>query len=157
MHRVIQDGLEEYLSGTVAGPRKAQMEAHLAACSACREELRAFEDLNSLFVAFRPVDVPEISPGFYARLSANLEAEREQRSASVWALFFEPAFARRVAFACLLMLATLGSFLVTREAELTAGPSPEMVLALDEESTLADGAVPVDARDRMLVTLVSYR
>lgn len=77
-----------------------------------------------------------------------------RRAAPSFASFFalDFAFGRRVAFASLLTLAIVGSYLITRETEFPGGPSPEAVMA-QQNSPSFDSA---PARDNMLVTLTAY-
>ena len=74
-------------------------------------------------------------------------------SPSVAALFgMDFALGRRLAFASLLTLAVLGSYLVTSETGYPGGPSPEAVMA-EQDSPTFDAA---PGRDNMLVTLTAY-
>jgi len=70
--------------------------------------------------------------------------------ASLFRLNF--VFGRRLAFASLVILAVLGSYLVTRESEYTSGPSPETVMAEQNSPTFDSGT----AHDNMLVTMTAY-
>src|SRR5579864_6895744 len=125
MHQVILDRLEEYLAGT---PSSREFTAHLESCPECRTEVSEMQELSSAFQALRAA--PEIAPaaGFYARLSQRVE---QQRSRSFTSLFWlDPVFGRRVAFASVMILAVLGSYLITRETEYSAGPpNPEVIMA----------------------------
>ncbi|MBK9168078.1 MAG: zf-HC2 domain-containing protein [Bryobacterales bacterium] len=154
MHQVIIDRLEEYLSQELDTTQAREFEAHLKVCPACRAEVEAMRTQSGLFASFRmpAEELPLPPPGFYARLSDRLEIEDR----SVWTLFFQPAFAKRLAFACLVMLAVLGSFLVSYETEMAAVPSPEMVLVADEETWMNSPAHEL-ARDQMLVRLASFQ
>ena len=62
------------------------------------------------------------------------------------------AFGRRLVFTCLLTLAVLGSYLVTRETGEPAIQSPEMIMA-QQDSPSFDS---VQAHEAMLATLTSY-
>jgi hypothetical protein len=62
------------------------------------------------------------------------------------------AFGRRLVFACLLTLAVLGSYLVSRETGSPAGPSPEAIMAQQESPAFETAPAP----DNMLVTLTTY-
>jgi hypothetical protein len=94
-------------------------------------------------------DVEPVAPplGFYAQVTQRIEAQRPR---SIWSLFWlEPAFGKRVAFASLMTLAILGTYLVSHETEYSAGPSsPEVIMAQQ-----ATGENP----DTMLATLASYQ
>ena len=152
MHQVIQDGLEDFLVGASSGEARARIQAHLASCQACRRELDQMRELSGLFRSLRSEAAVTPAPGFYARVAGRIE---DQERSSIWMALLEPAFARRIAFASLVLLAMLGSLMVSRETEYYAEtPTPEMVLAVDNE--MPDLARD-PARDRMLVTLASYK
>ncbi len=154
MHRIIQDGLEEYLAGRA--PR--DLEVHLNNCAECRLELEEFGSVSSLLrQVFETPDV-EVAPtgSFYARVAQNVaETVEARKTASPWAFFsIDAAFGRRVAFGSLLALALMGSFLISRESDavIDLQPGPEALIAQHEP-------VPPDAtvdRDRMMMTLASY-
>ncbi len=147
MHSLIEDGLEDFLAGTVCRDR-ARIEAHLKECAQCRNEVDAMKEMSALFVTLRSDDPPVPAPGFYARVSNRIE---QDRPVSFWAGLLEPVFGKRMALASLLVLATLGTVLVSRETgEYVTGPSPEMVMAVEK-----DAPVSID-RDQMLYTLVSH-
>jgi len=157
MHAVVMSSLEEYLSGTLEPAGQREIEAHLSTCPMCREEIRSMRDVSQLFVSLRSNDSLQSdeawdpSPGFYAGVMHEVGARRAAPSfASFFALDF--AFGRRVAFASLLTLAILGSYLITREAEFPGGPSPEAVMA--QQNAPSFDSAP--ARDNMLVTLTAY-
>ena len=74
------------------------------------------------------------------------------------AAFLEPVFGRRLAFASLLLLATLGTVLMSRETEeYASGPSPEMILAVERDAPLVEAGPPLMDRDQMLFTLASHK
>jgi anti-sigma factor RsiW len=150
MHAVVMDSLEEYLSGTLEPAGKRTVEAHLSACRTCRDELREMQEVSQLFGSLRPEEALDAAPGFFAGVMQQVSERRPAPSfASLFALDF--AFGRRLVFASLVLLAVLGSYLVSREAEY-AGPSPEAVMA-QQESPAFDSA---PAPDNMLVTLTAY-
>jgi anti-sigma factor RsiW len=155
MHPVIENGLEEYLSGTMGARSRDQFDAHLTACPRCREAVQGMKEISALFESVRPVDdAPVPADRFYARVVERIEGEER---GSIWLALLQPAFARRVAFASLLLLASLGGFLVSREVEdvATVAPTPEMILAVDHDDIQVPEVVPT--RDKMLVTLVNYK
>ena len=134
MHQVILVRLEEYLSGS---PSPREFTAHLESCEECSAEVREMLELSG---ALRAIREPEpVALRFYAL-----------RPRSFWSLFWlEPAFGRRVAFASLMTLAILGSYLISRETEYSTGPSnPAAIMA--QQSTGEDP-------DNMLATLASYQ
>ncbi len=143
MHQVILNRLEEYLSSSCS-PR--EFTAHLESCEECRAEVREMQELSGVLQAIRAPEPLTPSPGFYARVAQRVEARRPR---SFWSLFWlDPAFGKRVAFASLMTLAVLGSYLITRETEYSTGPSnPEIIMAQQ-----ATGENP----DTMLAALASY-
>ena len=147
MHQVIVDGLEDYLSGNPS----RDVQTHLAVCPDCRRELLPFEDSSELFRVLEPSDSLEPLTGFSTRVMNRVAG---QASGSFWNVFsFEPVLFRRVAFASLLLLATLGGILVTQESSYVVSSGPERLMSAD---TLADGPAAMH-RNRMLVRLTSYR
>jgi hypothetical protein len=104
-----------------------------------------------------PETVIEVPPGFYNRV---VMCAIERQRGEAWG-FFSPgaAFFRRIAFASLLLLAGLGSFLVTREwsvtDQLNRRQDPATIMA-QHDPTAPDHDPGAD-RDRMLVTLATYR
>jgi anti-sigma factor RsiW len=150
MHTVVMDSLEEYLSGTLEPAGRRKVEAHLSACKTCREEMREMQDVSLLFGSLRNEEAMDVSPGFFAGIMRQAGERRPAPSfAGLFALDF--AFGRRLVLASLLMLAVLGSYLVSREAEYT-GPSPDAVMAQQESPSFDSAPAP----DNMLVTLTAY-
>jgi len=155
-HDIIVDELERHLSGL--GASRA-FYSHLEACASCRTEVAEMGNLSALFRDMR-VDtgnaeemeaVPQPSLGFYNRVRGQI-IEKEQKEA--WGLFSPgAAFFRRVAFASLLLLAGLGSFLVTRESSLGGTDAASIMAQHDPVASHSESA----DRDRMLVTLATYR
>lgn len=153
MHAVVMDSLEEFLAGTLEPSERTSIEAHLGSCAACREELQGMEDVSLLFDALRPQDEIEIepAPGFYARVAAQIA---ERNAAPSWNNFFalDPAWGRRLVFSCLLVLAAMGTYLVSNERGYFSGPMPDAVMAQQTQPSF-DSA---PASESMLVTLASY-
>jgi predicted anti-sigma-YlaC factor YlaD len=154
MHQIIQDGLEDFLADASNRAERARIESHLEQCDECRREVDSMKDLSQMFSTLRSSDPPQPSPGFYARVT-NL-IEKQQPVSSLWAAFLEPVFGRRLALACLLVMATLGTVLMTRETEYAAGPTPEMILAVERAAPALE-AGPLLDRDQMLFTLASHK
>jgi predicted anti-sigma-YlaC factor YlaD len=153
MHQTIQDGLEDFLAGTADREGRARIEAHLRGCAACRQEVESMKEMSDLFASLRSPDPPLPSPGFYARVTQFIE---KQQPTSFWAAVLEPAFGKRLALASLLLLAMLGTVLMSRETEYAAGPSPEMILAVERDAPPMQSD-PLMDRDQMLFTLASHK
>jgi anti-sigma factor RsiW len=107
MHDVIRNGLEGFLSGRLAPERLADFHGHFAECTRCREMVTAFEEQSSLIRSLH-ISEEEAAPaaGFYARVMERIDA---QRPISLWSVFLQPLFARRVMYASLALFLFLGS------------------------------------------------
>ncbi len=151
MHAVMMENLEEFLSGSLGPAALREVETHLATCSACREEIRAMQDLSGMLVSLRADDVIEPAPGFYSRV---VEQVNRSKPAPWFAglLGLDMVFGRRLVFASLVLMAVMGSYLVTHEADVQVGPSPEAILAQQN----APAFETARAEDNMLVTLTAY-
>jgi anti-sigma factor RsiW len=151
MHAVVMDSLERYLSGELSPAVERQIEAHLNACDSCREEVNGMREMSQLFSSLRTDEVLDPSPVFFAAVMRQVETRRPAPSfAGLFALDF--VFGRRLAFASLLTLAVLGTFLATHEAQSTVGPSPDTIMAQQESPSFESAP----AQDGMLVTLTAY-
>ena len=150
MHDIVVDELERHLSGNAS----RAFYDHLDLCEPCRTEIAGMDELSALLRELRPVDAveaaPQPSPYFYNRLTWNI-VENQRRQA--WGLFSPgTAFFRRVAFASLLLLAGLGSFLVSREASFSGTDAAAIMAQHDPAISHTESS----DRDRMPVTLATY-
>jgi len=146
MHDVVVNELEEYL----AGKASAAFHGHLASCQACRAEVESIAGVSELLAELRMENPVEASPFFYTRVAANIV---EQQKTNHWGILAPgAAFFRRIAFASLLVLAGLGSYLVMREGDIS-GTDAATIMA--QHDATASHAASTD-RDLMLVTLASY-
>ena len=104
------------------------------------------QELSGALLALRAVEPVAPALGFYAKVARQVEVQRPRAPWSfVW---LDPAFGKRVALASLMTLAVLGSYLITRETEYSAGPAkPEVIMAQQ---------APADNSDTILATLASY-
>ncbi|HEY9141932.1 MAG TPA: zf-HC2 domain-containing protein [Bryobacteraceae bacterium] len=149
MHRVVMESLEEYLSDVLEPAARRRIETHLSDCVSCRAEMDGLADVSRLFGALRN-EAYEPAPGFYARVVKRIEAGT---APSLGLFGFDLAFARRLAFSCMLTLAVLGSVLVSREVTYRGSFTPEAVLSQDNAAEAAGSAL---AQDNMLLTLTAY-
>ena len=153
MHREIEDNLEDFLAGTADPNGRGRIETHLRECSECRQEVESMREMSAWFSSLRSPDPPEPGPDFYARVNILIE---KQRPTPFWSGALDPFFGKRLALASLLMLATLGTVLVSRETgSYTPGPTPEMILAAEQDAPPVESSPLLD-RDQMLYTLVSH-
>ncbi len=153
MHAVVMEGLEGYLSGTLEPAVEREIEAHLHACSSCREEVRSMREISQLFGSLQPKEAEtwQPSPGFYSGVLRQIDAQSAKPSSN-WLFGWNLAFGRKLVFASLLTLTVLGGYLATHEPESQGMPSPDAILAQQESPSF--DAVP--AHDNMLVTLTAY-
>ncbi len=153
MHDIVVDELERHLSGNAS----RAFYNHLEVCAECRRGVAQMDDLSMLLREMRvdpdnPVEAPpQPSLGFYNRV-ANRIVDDQRKEA--WGLFSPgAAFFRRIAFASLLLLAGLGSLLVTRESSFAGTDAASIMAEHDPVATHTESS----DRDRMLLTLAYYR
>jgi len=159
MHRVIRDHLEEVLAQTPgAGPAKQ----HLDDCEECRTEIVRMREHATLLRSLRPPQLNEpVEPraGFYARVMERIEAEGP---VSIWNVFSESPFGRRIAVASMALALAVGVYLYTTEQsepggvnrplEFVSGPLPG-----EDQPGLVLTSSGAPDRDSVLVNLVTYR
>ena len=133
MHRIIRDHLEEVLTGLGSAPEHPAGK-HLTECAECRDAVAAMREQAAVLRQWRPAEVEnaEPRPGFYARVLERIDA---QAPGSVFALFFDSVFGRRIAMASLALALLLGVYVVSSEqkADLEtagAGRSPQATLGV---------------------------
>jgi anti-sigma factor RsiW len=127
MHTPLREHLEGYLAGALLPAEQKVMEAHLAGCSGCRKELAALEGSARDLRLLRPADEwgSEPAPGFFGRVMQRID---EQRDVPFWTLLLDPGFGRRLVFACLMLLAVLGTYVAAADP-MESPHFPEAVLA----------------------------
>ncbi|MDP9113593.1 MAG: hypothetical protein M3O20_07925 [Acidobacteriota bacterium] len=160
MHREIRDHIENVLAGSEP--------EHLAACEECRSEVQGMQKHTVLLRELRAPQsfVAEPRAGFYARVMERIEAEGP---ISIWNLFIESAFGRRIALASLALVILLGVYLVTseRSAEdpIIAGQQvqqqPVVVVGEDGPARILtqmdQSGAGQSSEDAVLADLVTYR
>lgn len=153
MHEPVKGRLEEYLSGD--GPLP-DVEAHLKACEECRSELADIRVLSFAFRSLKAEPKRELPPNFYAGVIERIAFQRP----SVWELFAESLFARRLAFASAALVLLLGMFLVSPAVDpqqsVVASSAPEAILAGQSEELPPPVEVQPEQRGVVLVNLASY-
>jgi anti-sigma factor RsiW len=152
MHAVVMENLEEYLAGELTPFTLRNIEAHLKTCGMCREELAQMREMSTWISSFKlEPTVVEPAPGFYSRVMRQVGGLKPVPTfASLFAL--DLAFGRRLAFSCLLTLAVLGGYLVSKETGEPAALSPEMVMAQQNAPSFDSP----QAHEAMLATLTGF-
>ncbi len=111
MHEPVIQRLEEYLDGDGPFP---EVEEHLSKCDECREELAAMRSADGVVPSLRLKRKPSPIAAFYARLMNRIET---QARPSVWSLFGESMFAKRLAYASATFLVLIGVVFMSAEQE----------------------------------------
>ena len=161
MHREIRDHIENVLAGSEP--------EHLAGCEECRSEVQGMQEHTALLRELRAPEsfVAEPRAGFYARVMERIEAEGP---ISIWNLFIESAFGRRIAVASMALAILLGVYLVTSERSaqdpMVAGASkssssPLVVVGEDGPARVItqmdQSPAGQSSEDAVLADLVTYR
>lgn len=158
MHREIRDHIENVLAGSEP--------EHLAGCEECRSEVQGMQEHTALMRELRAPEgfVAEPRAGFYARVMERIEAEGP---ISIWNIFIESAFGRRIAVASMALAILVGVYLVTseRSAEdpMIAGQEAQQVIVVGEDgparviTQMDASAVGQSSEDAVLADLVSYQ
>ena len=154
MHGLIRDHLEEYLRGGSERKLPWEFEQHLRTCDECRGELGLMQEQSQLLRALAASREVNVAPGFYARVLDRIEARQNQ---SVWNVFLDPAFGRRIVATCVTLVVFLGGYLVFTESR-SAEPAPlnaESIMAVEDHPP-GLGQDRQRDRDTILVTLATY-
>jgi hypothetical protein len=153
MHRLTKERLEEILSAPELR-LPADLKQHLAGCPECRERLQLFREHSRCLQSLRLSEELHPRPGFCARVLDRIE---NQQRGSVWSVFVEPAFGRRLILVTLALTLVLGSLVAFQEADEAFGsPPPQAIMAIEDHPPSL-GLDPQRDRQTMLVTLATYR
>lgn len=151
MHRVIQDHLEQVL----AESHVKECDSHLDQCDECRGEVEAMRKQARLLRELKADAEPR--PGFYARVMERIEA---QRPISIWSVFSDSPFGRRIAVASMALALLAGVYLVTSE-QMAEQNTPTVQFLSDRLPEEGQPGIMVKSgqpnRDAVLVNLVTYR
>ena len=172
MHPIIRDHLEDILAGPGSAPDHPAGK-HLRECGECRDAVSALREQAVMLRQWRtPAGEVEPRPGFYARVLERIEA---QTPSSVFSLFFDSMFGRRIAMASLALALLLGVYVISSEqmaepqvAGMDALPQATLVSDMPQglPGVLNDGVFSDNAQPRLvtgpdqdavLVNLVTYR
>jgi len=152
MHRPIEEGLEDLLSGRAAAERLKPLEQHLAECAECRSEVALMRAHQELLREMRAPQQVDPAPGFYARVIERVEA---QRSGSFWSVFLEPALGRRLMYASLTLCFVLGTAVWQIGASPSIDEANPMTIMAGSDLPAATGDDPGRDRAVVLTNLVS--
>jgi predicted anti-sigma-YlaC factor YlaD len=151
MHEPVKGRIEDYLHGSTPLP---EVDEHLRQCSSCRLELMAMKKHAETLRSLKSPRQVEPSAGFYARVLQRIES---QPLPSVWSLFGESMFAKRLTYASITFLVLLGTYFVssTEPQQPLASSAPEAIMAADDQSPSVGGDQQKD-REAILVNLATY-
>ena len=147
MHREIQNHIEEALDSQRAS--QSLVSQHLDGCPECGGEIRAMREQAALLRDLRaPADL-EPGVGFYARVLQRIEAEGP---VSIWNLFIESAFGKRIALASLALALLLGVYVISSERAAQDPAVQDAVVATEQtplpgNAPLASGPLTVMGED----------
>jgi anti-sigma factor RsiW len=157
MHRLVRDHIEDI----VAGVESASVTAHLKACAECQSDVTAMRAQSAALRELRAPDDAEPRPGFYARVMERIEA---QGPASIWSLFIESAFGRRIAVASLALALLLGVYVISSERAvdqpIVAGQQAQPAVVVGEDApgrVITQMSGNQSSNDDVLVNLVTYQ
>ena len=159
MHRLIEEHLEEALSGSGL-PENHAAGQHLKECTECRVEVNAMREHSLLLRDWAAPAEMDPHPGFYARVMERIEA---QRPVSIWSLFTDSVWGRRLATASLSVVLLMGGYLITTERALDSAQdasrlNAEHLLSGENPSNGPVLAAAVNSSsDAVFMDLVSYR
>ena len=105
-------------------------------------------DLDLLLAELKAPEEVCPRPGFYARVLDRIDS---QRSKSIWSVFVEPLFGRRLVFASGVLMLVLGGALFVPGSEF----DDEVVAKGQTTSIINDG--PDQDKEAVLVNLVTYQ
>jgi predicted anti-sigma-YlaC factor YlaD len=154
MHEPFKDSIiEDYLEGK----RQPSVEAHLRECASCRAEVEAMKQHSLILQALRAPQEVEPSAGFYARVMNRIET---QAKPSIWSIFGESIFAKRLAYASLSLVVLLGTYFVSssENEEPVVASTPESMMVGDTQQVQVDAKSDSERnREAVLVNLATYR
>ena len=153
MHEPLKGRIEDYLHG---GKHMPDVEQHLANCPSCSAEAGEMKKQAELFRSLKFTGELEPDAAFYARLMNRIET---QAKPSIWNIFGESVFAKRLAYASVTFVVLLGAYFVssTGADQQFANSSPEMLMSDDQHPAQVVGADPQKDREAVLVNLATYQ
>jgi anti-sigma factor RsiW len=153
MHEIVRRHLEDFLR---TGSRNipAEFDAHLRDCAACRESVSWMLDHSRTIRAMAPPESLEPAPGFYGRLIERIEA---RASASIWSVFLDPVFDRRLVAASAMFACLFAGYLAFTETHPEQQVDNAAAVMAVQEHPDDLGADQQRDRDTILVTLATYK
>lgn len=154
MHGPIRDRLEDLLQAATPPLPKDSLD-HLAQCNECAGEVDSLRAQSRQLEALRAPGIIEPSAGFYARVIQRIE---EQQGDTIWSIFIESTFGKRLVVASLTAAIALGSYVVTqenREGRLGSGSIVAQTGSLHQDFLVMGSQT--EQRDAVLVNFVEHQ
>lgn len=151
MHDEIRNELEGYLSGESVS---RSFTRHLEDCPPCAREVNEMEDISLSLHALKMGETEAITApsGFYTRVAETIDT---QQKSPLWGLFApDLQFFRQVAFASLMLLAVLGSYLVSKGSDYAASLDSQQATLTEHNSQIPHESMA--DQQHILVTLAAY-
>lgn len=151
MHGSIRDRLEELLGARQAAEDEVPAK-HLSHCTACSREVEAMKAQAELIRSLRAPEEMEPAPGFYARVLQRIE---ERARESIWAVFVDSPFGKRLTYSSLLVAVLLGTYVIAQEKyDGHLGESPILAQTLHQDPLVAGSAA--QQRDAVLENFAAH-
>jgi predicted anti-sigma-YlaC factor YlaD len=151
MHRLIEQHLEEALSKKSL-PSNHPAQRHLDECADCRTEVETMREHSALLRNLAPPGEMDPRPGFYARVWERIEA---QRPVSIWNLFTESLWGRRLATASLSLALLMGAYVISTERSMRPVRQDTMARQLLPDAPVL--AAVNSSPNAVFMELVSYQ
>ena len=161
MHRVIRDHLEQVLADA---PGADVAREHLQSCQECRVEIQQMRAQSGLLHTLRSTAEIEPRAGFYARVMERIEA---QAPVSIWNVFSDSPFGRRIAVASMALALAIGVYMFSAEPAGDQGVSARQVefvpgqlagpMGGEDQPGVSLTTQGAPDRDAVLVNLVTYQ
>lgn len=152
LHQLVQDNLEDYISGRGNPERRMHVREHLTGCRECREVVEAMQLQARWVQALRPPADAGPNAGFYARVMERIEA---QGPVSFWAFFLDPLIGKRLVVASLSLIALLSAMALSSDHDPAITGGPVEIMA-NYEYAPTPGIDQQQDRDVVLVNLATW-
>jgi len=140
--------------GKYIGPSRAEQDQSRASEPFGGDQMSE-ADLDRLLAELKAPEDVGPAPGFYARVMDRIES---QRSNSIWSVFLEPIFGRRLALVSGLLMLLLGAALFVPSSEFDDGMMAKGSGSISSREEGLPRVVTADQdKDEVLVNLVTYQ
>lgn len=149
MRHLVEEQLEEYLSGELSSEEERRFEEHLQLCRACSRSMAEARSSRSYMAWLVPEEAPPVpSPGFYFRVQRAIERRME----SSWLADLTRSLQPRLAYPLLLLMLLSAAWGLTIRMD----TEDDFVFAFPNRfsTTISSETERLDSRDLVMATLV---